>query len=368
MVLPPKPHRSGIGDDAHPPEARAIGREGPHDATAARSLGPGVDRQGITGGAGAGARFSRVGSAPSEPDDPKASFDRAGARARRTMNGDAGPYPRGYSSRPMRPSSACVVVALAALPLLDACTCTSSEPAPQVPASVSIASSPPAVTAAPTASASAPGEPKKDETHCPVTVERPGIEGAVADSWKDVYEFVQADSVQRFGQSSLDDLKPGTSDAQIRKLLTGKPDGAGKAWILELRDSTGSVGVWHVVARQSDGKLAVFLAVAEPNVGLCLGGVPSVALETDGMTRVIVDLDLYIRGSDVDPGNRGCTIHSYTRKTIFLNVDVPIIPLTIEETTPAEEGSGPGRVKTVLKKDEVHVVGAGCDLREPLPH
>jgi len=267
-------------------------------------------------------------------------------------------------SAPMPPSSSRAIAALAALTLLGACKCASSDPVPPAPTSVA---TPPVATAAPapTASASAPAEPSKDAAACPATVEHPGTEGEIVDSWKAVHARVQEDAIQRFAQPLLDDLKPGASDAEIRKALTGKPDGAARAWSIDLGDSFGGAKVWHVVVKRSDGKLALFLAVAEPLITTC-PSYPSVAVETDGMPRVIVDIDQFQRRlegvEDGDPKQLGCVIRSHERKTIFLDVEVPEVPLVIA----VEEEADAGRVETVLKQDEVRVVGAGCDLRVPL--
>ncbi|UQA62768.1 hypothetical protein [Polyangium aurulentum] len=272
----------------------------------------------------------------------------------------------------MRTLSATAIFALAVFAMPGGCTCASPESPPEPTPGVSSALPAPTVAAAPTAVASA--EPSyeapdfsnldKDDTGCPAKVEHPGIEGEIVGSWKEVLARLQAVDPAG-GESPLNKVKPSASDAQIRQALTGKPDSGARVWLIPSGISMNEPSFWHVVGKRSDGKLALFLAISGVREFSICPGTMSVVLETKGMPRLIVEQEKQLP-APTEEFRYGCAVASHERTTIFLDVDKPDVPLTIEEKTSAENDAKPVWVKIVQRKDEVLVTGAGCDLKEPL--
>lgn len=259
---------------------------------------------------------------------------------------------------------------LAALAMLGACKRASPESPPE-PAAGTASALPVPAAAAPTAVASeAPcgppcGEwpqPAKDDSGCPVMVDHPGNAGEILGSWKEILTRLQA--VAPGGESPWNKMKSSASEAEIRRALTGKPDGAASVWLIPSLSSSGEPSVWHVAGKRSDGKLALFLAISgEREYGVCPGEF-SAALETRGMPRLIVEQELQ---QPVPAGERYvCSVGSYARTTIFLDINRADVPLTIEEKISAENNAKPVWVEIVQQKDKVKVKGAGCNLEEPL--
>jgi hypothetical protein len=291
--------------------------------------------------------------------------------------GDARSYLGALLSRQMRPSFVPVPFVLAALAMLGGCTCAAPESMPAPAAGVStaspVASDAPAAALAPTAVAKEEpdcspwcNQPGKDESGCPAVADHPGLEGTLIGSWKKILSRVQEVERNRSGGTSpWDSVKPSASDAEIRRALTGKPDGAASAWVIAAGLPTDTPNAWHVVAKRSDGKLALFLDVATPsehNV-VCFMTTES-AIETNGMPRLIIDEVLFTPGPE---GFRyGCEVESYVRRTIFLDVSKLDVPLAIEQKVSAENNAKPVWVEIVPQKDGVKIKGAGCDLEEPL--
>jgi len=256
--------------------------------------------------------------------------------------------------------------------MLGGCKKASSESPPEPTASASSALPAPTAAAAPTAVASeAPSYEApdfsnldKDDTGCPVTVEHPGVKGEIVGSWKEVLARLKASAGSTL-ESPWDKLKPSASDAEIRRALTGKPDGAASVWLIPSGISMNEPSFWHVVGKRSDGKLALFLAISgEREFSICPGTMSAV-LKTDGMPKLIVEQEKQ-QPAPTEQFRYGCEVASYERATIFLDVNKPDVPLTIEEKTSAENDAKPVWVKIVQRKNEVLVTGAGCDLKEPL--
>jgi hypothetical protein len=273
----------------------------------------------------------------------------------------------------MRNASSTVIFTLAALAMLGACKKASSESPPELtaPASSALPAAASSAAAEPTAGASA--EPshdapdfsniEKDETGCPATVEHPGAEGEIVGSWKEVLARLKA-SAGSIIESPWDKLKPSASDAEIRRALTGKPDGAASVWLIPLGLYMNDPHVWHVVGKRSDGKLALFLSVAAKSVGGPCPGNSKAVLETRGMPRLIVEEELQ---QPVPAGQRDvCSVATYVRNTIFLDVSKPDIPLAIEQRASAENDAKPVWVEIAQQKDTLKITGAGCNLEESL--
>jgi hypothetical protein len=277
----------------------------------------------------------------------------------------------------MRISTVPAIFVLAALTTLGACKCapsesplgstvgTSSEPP------VALAASPaPPVPAAPTAVAEGEpacspwcNQPGKDDSGCQAEVTHLGIKGEIVGSWKEILTRLQATAPG--GASPWDKLKPGASEAEIRQALTGKPDRAGSMWLIPAGVSLDEPSVWHVVGKRSDGKLALFLAVATPSEHNATCPMHAeAAIETNGMPRLIINEVLFTPA----PAEMryGCEVGSYARRTIFLDPSKPDIPLLVEEKASAENDAKPAWTKIVQQKDQVKVTGGECDLEEPL--